>query len=151
MYSCANQLFNMIFLLEIDNQLLRHSFGLRPLSLNFASQISLLDNYHIVDEQIREIKDDLPPRFYRRLPKLADGPLRGYPRVFGISWAMVAHTDSAIDVQKLAAFVDAYQRVQPLTIGELWAIAITLRITLVENLRRVTESLERMRKTGGAS
>jgi cyclic beta-1,2-glucan synthetase len=101
----------------------------------------LLDNYHIVDEQIREIKDDLPPKFYRRLPKLAEGPLKGYPRVFGISWAMVAHTDSALDVQKLTAFVDAYQRVQPLTIGELWAIAITLRITLVENLRRVTEGI----------
>src|SRR5512135_867652 len=47
----------------------------------------LLDNYHIVEEQIREIKDDLPPKFYRRLPKLADGPLVGYPRVFGIAWA----------------------------------------------------------------
>ena len=101
----------------------------------------LLDNYHIVEEQIREIKDDLPPKFYRRLPKLADGPLVGYPRVFGIAWAMVAHTDSALDIQKLTAFVDAYQRVQPLTIGELWAIAITLRITLVENLRRVTEGI----------
>src|SRR5437867_3856656 len=26
----------------------------------------LLDNYHVVDEQIREIKDDLPPGYYRR-------------------------------------------------------------------------------------
>jgi hypothetical protein len=54
----------------------------------------LLDNFHIVDEQIREINDDLPPGFYRRLPKLADGPLHGYPRVFGVAWAPVAHTDS---------------------------------------------------------
>src|SRR5579872_3762421 len=89
----------------------------------------LLDNYHIVDEQIREIKDDLPPKFYRRLPKLRDGPLKGYPRVFGVAWAVVAHSDSALDIQKLTAFIDAYQEVQPLTIGELWAIPITLRIT----------------------
>ena len=101
----------------------------------------LLDNYHIVDEQIREIKDDLPPKFYRRLPKLLDGPLKGYPRVFGVAWAVVAHSDSALDIQKLTAFVDAYQEIQPLTIGELWAIPITLRITLVENLRRVTEGI----------
>jgi len=101
----------------------------------------LLDNFHVVDEQIREIKDDLPPGFYRRLPKLADGPLQGYPRVFGIAWALVAHTDSAFDVQKLTRFVEAYQRVQPLTIGELWALAITLRITLVENLRRLAEAI----------
>ena len=74
----------------------------------------LLDNFHIVDEQIREIKSDLPPGFYRRLPKLADGPLQGYPRVFGVAWALVAHTDSAFDIQKLTRFVEAYQRVQPL-------------------------------------
>ncbi len=101
----------------------------------------LLDNFHVVDEQIREIRDDLPPGFYRLLPKLAEGPLKGYPRVYGIAWAVVAHSDSAIDVEKLTRFVEAYQRVQKLTIGELWAIAITLRITLVENLRRLAESI----------
>ena len=101
----------------------------------------LLDNFHVVDEQIREIKDDLPPGFYRILPKLIDGPLAGFPRVFGIAWALVAHTDSAFDVVKLTRLVVAYQRVQPLTIGELWAIAITLRITLVENLRRLAETI----------
>ncbi len=101
----------------------------------------LLDNFHVVDEQIREIRDDLPPGFYRLLPKLADGPLKGYPRVFGIAWAVIAHSDRAFDVEKLTRFVEAYQRVQKLTIGELWAIAITLRITLVENLRRLAERI----------
>ena len=101
----------------------------------------LLDNFHVVDEQIREIKNDLPPGFYRLLPKLLEGPLQGYPRVFGISWALVAHTDSAFDIEKLTRFVEAYQGVAPLTIGELWALAITLRITLVENLRRLAEAI----------
>src|SRR5882762_1335745 len=96
----------------------------------------LLDNYHLVEEQIREIREDLPPSFYRQLPKLADGPLVGYPRVFGLAWAFVAHSDSRFDPDSLRLFVRAYQRVQPLTIGELWAVAITLRIALVENLRR---------------
>jgi cyclic beta-1,2-glucan synthetase len=96
----------------------------------------LLDNYHIVEEQIREIREDLPPSFYRLLPKLGDGPFTGYPRVFGVAWAFVAHTDSRFDPETLRCFVRAYQRVQPLTIGELWAVAITLRIVLVENLRR---------------
>jgi cyclic beta-1,2-glucan synthetase len=96
----------------------------------------LLDNYHLVEEQIREIRQDLPPGFYRQLPKLADGPLVGYPRVFGLAWGFIAHSDSRIDPESLRLFVRAYQRVQPLTIGELWAVAITLRIVLVENLRR---------------
>jgi cyclic beta-1,2-glucan synthetase len=96
----------------------------------------LLDNYHLIEAQIREIREDLPPGFYRQLPKLAEGPLTGYPRVFGLAWAYIAHSDSRFDPDTLHLFVRAYQRVQPLTIGELWAVAITLRIVLVENLRR---------------
>jgi cyclic beta-1,2-glucan synthetase len=96
----------------------------------------LLDNYHLVEGQIREIRDDLPPGYYRQLPKLTTGPFAGYPRVFGVAWAFVAHTDSRFDPEMLSRFLRAYQRVQPLTIGELWAVAITLRIVLVENLRR---------------
>jgi cyclic beta-1,2-glucan synthetase len=99
----------------------------------------LVDNYHVVEAQIRQIGEDLPPGYYRQLPKLADGPLAGYPRVFGVAWAFVAHTDSRFDAQLLCRFVGAYQRVQPLEIGELWAVAITLRIVLVENLRRAAE------------
>src|SRR5437667_727481 len=105
----------------------------------------LVDNYHIVDEQLREIRDDLPPGFYRELPKLAEGHLEGYPRVYGLAWAFVAHTDSRFDPDALRRFVLAYQRVQPLTIGELWAVAITLRVVLVENLRRLAEAIVRGR------
>jgi cyclic beta-1,2-glucan synthetase len=96
----------------------------------------LLDNYHLVEQQVREVRTDLPPGYYRQLPKLKDGPLAGYPRVFGLAWAFVAHTDSRFDPEALTRFVRAYQIVQPLSIGELWAVAITLRLVLVENLRR---------------
>ena len=106
----------------------------------------LVDNFFIVEEQLREIRDDLPAGYYRELPKLAAGHLEGYPRVYGIAWAFVAHTDSRLDPETLKRFVAAYQRVQELTIGELWAVAITLRIVLVENLRRVAELLVRSRE-----
>src|SRR6185503_2952750 len=72
----------------------------------------LLDNYHLVEAQIREIRDDLPPGYYRLLPKLASGPFAGYPRVFGLAWAFVAHTDSHLDPASLQRFVAAYQCVQ---------------------------------------
>ncbi|MEP7111788.1 MAG: glucoamylase family protein [Ilumatobacteraceae bacterium] len=105
----------------------------------------LVDNFPIVDEQLREIHDDLPPNYYRQLPKLADGPLQGYPRVLGIAWAYIAHTDSRFDPDSLRRMVRAYQEVEALTIGELWATAITLRILLVDNLRRLTEQIVRRR------
>jgi cyclic beta-1,2-glucan synthetase len=101
----------------------------------------LVDNYYIVDEHIRMIRRDLPAGFYRQLPKLATGHLRGYPRVYGIAWAIVAHTDNSFDVETLYRFCRAYQRVQPLTIGELWAIAITLRVVLIDNLSRLAAGI----------
>jgi len=101
----------------------------------------LLDNYHLVERQLQQIARDLPPGYYRQLPKLASGPFAGYPRVMGIAWAYVAHTDSLMNGPVLARFVRAYQTVDPLTIGELWAVAITLRIVLIENMRRVTDQI----------
>jgi cyclic beta-1,2-glucan synthetase len=106
----------------------------------------LVDNFYVVEEQLREIHDHLPPGFYRKLPKLASGHLAGYPRVYGVAWAFVAHTDSHLDPDVLRRFVTAYQRVQPLSIGELWAVAITLRIVLVENLRRLASRLVQSRQ-----
>jgi cyclic beta-1,2-glucan glucanotransferase len=105
----------------------------------------LVDNFPIVDEQLREIRDDLPPDYYRELPKLAAGHLAGYPRVLGVAWAYIAHTDSRFDPESLRRMVLAYQEVEPLTIGELWAIAISLRILLVDNLRRLAERIVRGR------
>lgn len=97
----------------------------------------LIDNFHLVRAQLKDIRDHLPPEYYRELPKIAQGPLAGLPRVYGIAWAFVAHTDSRFDPDLLKVFLAAYQRVQPLTIGELWALPITLRLVLVENLRRL--------------
>jgi cyclic beta-1,2-glucan synthetase len=97
----------------------------------------LIDNFHVVEAQIRQVRSDLPRGYYRVLPKLAGGPFAGLPRVFGLSWALVAHTDGHFEPETLRRYVRAYQEVQPLDIGELWAVAITLRVILVENLRRI--------------
>jgi len=90
-----------------------------------------------VDEHIRAIRRDLPAGYYRQLPKLANGPMRGYPRVYGIACAIVAHSDNLFELESLHRFCRAYQSVEPLTIGELWAIAITLRVMLIDNLSRL--------------
>ena len=69
----------------------------------------LIDNYYVVERQIRDIRSDLPPGYYRQLPKLAQGPFVGYPRVLGVAWAFVAHTDSRFDPEMLARYVRVYQ------------------------------------------
>ncbi len=100
-----------------------------------------VDNFHIVEDQLREIKQDLPRDYYDELPKLASGELAGYPRVYAIALAIIAHTDSRLDAETLKRFVRSFQVNAPLSIGELWAIAITLRIALVEHLKPLALSI----------
>ena len=106
----------------------------------------LVDNFHIVEEQLREIREDLPKSYYYELPKLTEGELAGYPRIYAIALALVAHTDSRLDAETLRRFIRAYQQESALTIGEVWAVAISLRLALVENLRRLTTRVVQSRE-----
>src|SRR6266545_2127991 len=108
-----------------------------PIREELYSIERLVDNFHIVEEQVREIREDLPKSYYHELPKLADGLFKNYPRIYAFSFALIAHTDSHLDTETLRRFINAYQKISPLSIGELWAVPINLRIALVENLRRL--------------
>ena len=101
----------------------------------------LLDNFHLVEAQLQQIHDGVPRSYYARLPKLATPPLAGLPRVYGMAWAYVAHTDSVLDKTLFTAFLNAYQDIDELTLGELWALPTTMRVVLLENLRRLAESI----------
>ncbi len=95
----------------------------------------LLDNFHLVEAQLQQIHEGVPRRYYADLPKLTGKLLEGLPRVYGIAWAYVAHTDSVLDPLLFTAFLDAYQEVSELNLGELWAMPTTLRVVLVETTR----------------
>jgi len=106
-----------------------------------ASEDWLRDNYHLVQDQVREVRQDLPRKFYLELPKLADGPYAGHPRVYLIARELIAHTAGRFDLDTLVDFAAAYQRAAPLSIGETWAIPIMLRLGLVEELRRLVDGV----------
>jgi len=97
----------------------------------------LLDNYYLIEEQIRTARLHLPKAYSRELPRLAQGPSRGLPRVYDLALEAISHGDGRVDAESLHRFVAAYQSITPLKIGELWAIPIMLRLALIENLRRV--------------
>lgn len=99
----------------------------------------LLDNFHLIEAQLKEIRDGLPRRYFGNLPLLLDEPLAGLPRVYGVAWAFVAHTDGAFDDELLAQYLIAYQETRELHLSEMWALPTTLRVVLIENLRRLAE------------
>ncbi len=97
----------------------------------------LLDNFYLIEEQIRTARRHLPKGYSRELPRLLNGPSAGLPRVYDIALEMISHGDGRVDPENLSSFVAAYQTVTALKLGELWAIPIMLRLALIENLRRV--------------
>ncbi len=97
----------------------------------------LLDNFHLIDEEIRTARRLLPAGYSRRLPRLEVDGGPSEPRVYALASQVVTHTDGRIDRRSLWRFVEAYQSVHPLRLGELWAMPIMLRLALIENLRRV--------------
>ncbi len=101
----------------------------------------LLDNYPLIEAQSKEIHDGLPGSFFRALPVLLDEPLAGLPRIYGLAWDFVAHTDGAFDEELLIQYLNAYQETRELTLGEMWALPTTLRVVLIENLRRLAEGV----------
>lgn len=105
----------------------------------------LLDNFYLIEEQIRATRRHLPRNYCRELPRLihgqSNGLPKGLPRVYDIALTTISCGDGRVDLDSLNRFVSKYQSVAPLKLGELWAIPIMLRLALIENLRRVASSI----------
>ncbi|MDQ3696751.1 MAG: hypothetical protein M3373_01820, partial [Gemmatimonadota bacterium] len=97
----------------------------------------LLDNFHVVQEHVREVRESLPRGYYRELPELARGPLAGYPRLYELGITLISHTEGRVDLENVHLFVSAFQEIAPLSIGELWAVPAMLRLGLIESVRRM--------------
>ncbi|MEO8182825.1 MAG: glucoamylase family protein, partial [Deltaproteobacteria bacterium] len=100
-----------------------------------------IDNYHLIEEQIRIARRHLPRGYSRGLPRLENALVQGTPRVYDITLELISHSHGRLDIEGLRAFITAYQTVQPLCLGELWAIPIMLRLALLENLRRIVAAV----------
>jgi len=102
----------------------------------------ILDNAYIVQGQINDVRLNLPKGFYRELPVLDSEPFRGLPRIYHIAKDMIEHTDGWLDRHNIGDFLEAYQAVAPLAIGELWAFPMMLRIALLISLSGLTERVD---------
>ncbi|MBS1932842.1 MAG: cyclic beta 1-2 glucan synthetase, partial [Bacteroidetes bacterium] len=101
----------------------------------------LLDNFYLIEEQIRTGKRHLPKGYSSGLPQLSEGPSEGLPRVYDIALEIISHSDGRVDLRSLNNFISSYQAITTLKLGELWAIPIMLRLALIENLRRLAAQI----------
>ncbi|MEO7210240.1 MAG: hypothetical protein ABIY35_04775, partial [Chitinophagaceae bacterium] len=97
----------------------------------------LLDNFYLIEEQISIGRKHLPKGYSQNLPILSNGNSAKLPRVYDIALEIISHSDGRVDIGNLTSFIESYQISTKLTLGELWAIPIMLRLALIENLRRI--------------
>ena len=107
----------------------------------------ILDNEYILERNTRDVLRNLPQRYYRQLPVLASEPFCGMPYIYGLAKNLVSHTELRLDRDNILAFIQAYQTEHVLTIGELWAIPLMLRIALIESIQNtVITAMEDLRQ-----
>jgi cyclic beta-1,2-glucan synthetase len=99
----------------------------------------LLDNEYIVESNVRDIQTNLPRSYFQELPTLEIDPHRNLPRIYGLAKELAGTVDLRLERETLRMFLDAFQSVQPLAIGELWALPQILRIALIEGIRTLAE------------
>ena len=69
----------------------------------------LLDNFYLIEQQIALARRHLPRGYSRQLPRLADGPSAGFPRIYDLALELISHMDGRIDSDNATQFVAAYQ------------------------------------------
>ncbi len=109
-------------------------------SLSYASEW-VLDNYYIIRQAVRQIKQDLPAGFYQQFPKLTSGPMEGFPRVYAIAQTVLLFEHLLFNPIDLQTILIEFQQRIPLTMGELWALPIFLRYSLIEFLGQALLSI----------
>src|SRR5215207_168546 len=90
----------------------------------------LLDNFYVIEQAVRQVEEDLPADYYRRLPKMPDG----WARIHIVALANTHWEDTRLDIEQIKSFLQAFQEITPLSTGELWALPLMLRLTVLESL-----------------
>jgi len=111
----------------------------------------LLDNFYLIEQQISLARRHLPRGYSRQLPRLAEGPAAGFPRIYDLALELISHMDGRVDNDNATQFIAAYQTVEPLMLGELWAFPIMLQLALLENIRRIAIRIARRREERDAA
>jgi cyclic beta-1,2-glucan synthetase len=101
----------------------------------------LLDNSYIVERAFRVVQDEFPREFEHRLRRLTTGDLAGYPLVFGLAREFVAIGRGHADADSAVRLVAEFQTLRRLSIAEVWALPIMLRVALLEQLGAVAPSI----------
>ncbi|MFL0268601.1 GH36-type glycosyl hydrolase domain-containing protein [Candidatus Clostridium radicumherbarum] len=101
----------------------------------------MLDNLYLIEKEYKDIKHNMPAAYYKGLPIIKRGIMKGYPRAYHIAVELISHSDGRLDEDTIEGFINAYQKNTILLMGELWALPIMIRIALIQNISKISENI----------
>ncbi len=105
----------------------------------------LLDNFYIIEEQVKNLRLGFNMEDYRRLPILKSGLMKGNTRVYAIATELVSHSDGQIEEEMLLKYLKAYQSHNILFNREILMIPTMMRLALIENVRMIAQRIKSTR------
>lgn len=91
-----------------------------------------LDNFYVVNETIKLIKDDLPETYFEKLPAINEE--KRTPRIYHMARSIVTFHEIDLVLNNINTFIEEYQQKEGLLMSEIWALPLMLRLVLVEIL-----------------
>ncbi len=103
----------------------------------------MLDNFYIIEQTLRQVSRDIPSDFYHRLPKLKSGSGQ-MARIYALAFTLTKATEGHLEVSQIKSFINLFQNITFLQIGENWALPPMLRLSVLEVLAEALASVTRL-------
>lgn len=94
----------------------------------------LLDNFFLIQQSIRQIREDLPLGYYHQLPKVKRPDGTYIPRNYILADDLINYMGCQLNHTQVIGYLRMFQVDTPLTMGELWAFPTMLRLGILNNL-----------------
>jgi hypothetical protein len=102
--------------------------------------LCLVDNFPVVEDQLREVLDGLTKSINFYLPQLPEDGSHNVTRIYAVARAVAGLNGNRVETQTLMRFLRAYQELAPISIRELWVFGTMLRLALLENLQTLAQA-----------
>ena len=101
----------------------------------------ILDNYYIVEEEVKQIIQELSLKKYINFLGIANGNDKGYARIYVLACEIVAYTNGCIESKNISNYIKAYQSKKTLNMEEIWNINLFFKIALIDNIANVCSKI----------
>jgi hypothetical protein len=106
----------------------------------------LLDNFYVILDEIRSIKQICNRKYSRSFPVTGASQKDAVPRVYALASNLVEVSDAHLNEHIICIYINEYQKIHALTSREIWAIPVMLKIALVKKINMIASGFTNLQK-----